>query len=597
MLSLSLRGSKRMCPCQGRAVMKQENTVKRFIRSRTILMSLAVSLMALATFSTPMVAAHSAQPGAAATKIPVSVHRSGVNTPVSGRAFNVYQLPKATGTNARTSGQRQVPFLPIKGASQFAAAKAAVAHTTHAPKAAPMSGPQTLSTQHQFQGMQDSATICPYFGGCQPPDMALASSPQYVAQLVNTSFELFTTTGHSVAGPINLTNFYGVPNPPNNCDPAGPFLSDPRAFYDPNTGFFWTATLQVEGAFGIAPNCPLLSLYWISNFNPTTGAGHVYHFEMTLGTTQAADYTQFGFNKSVIAFSGNMFDTTGGNTFYAEAGFANKTAMQQGKPVTATFFTGFSAGGVIVDTVQPVETITPKLLDPGVEYLVNSFNGDGDPFGDDCFNTACHGFVVWAYNPATHSISGTVMDSNPYIIPPNADQPGCSQCVETIDARITGTPVYSVGSGNGLISFSLDTAVQNGALSIVPGIFWGQIQPVLSGGSVVFAGMYQSGYLAFAGDQAASFGAMMQDKNGRLVMVFDTMSAFLNPSIMYAVRLKTDPLGSLRLPHFLIKGTVSTFDSRWGDYEAASYDGFSANHIWVASEYSIGDWATFIARV
>ena len=271
---------------------------------------------------------------------------------------------------------------------------------------------------------------------------------------------------------------------------------------------------------------------------------------MTLGTTQAADYTQFGFNKDVIAFSGNMFDSHRWNTFYAEAGFANKVAMQKGQPVTATFFTGFSAGGVILDTVQPVETITTKLLDPGVEYLVGSFNGNGDPFGDDCFFTACHGFVVWAYNPATQSISGTFADSNPYIIPPNADQPGCSQCVETIDARITGTPVYSVGSGNGLISFSLDTGIQNGALSVVPGIFWGQIQPALSAGAVVLAGMYQSSYLSFAGDQAASFGAMMQDKHGRLVMVFDTMSASLNPSIMYSTRNAADPLGSLRLPHF-----------------------------------------------
>lgn len=577
--------------------MNQEKIVKRFTHSRNMLFGVAISLLMLATVGTPMVAAHSAQPGAAATTIPVSVHRSGSSATVSGHAMNIYQLPKEAAAPTMHSAARQLPFLTVKSASQFAAAKAAAAHNTHAPRAAAMPGPQTVSSQHEFQGMQDSPSICPYFGGCQPPDMGLASSPKYVAQLVNTSFELFDTTGHSVVGPINLQTFYGVPNPPNNCDPAGPFLSDPRAFYDPNTGFFWTATLQVEGGLGIAPNCPLLSRYWIANFNPTTGVGHVYSFDMRLGTTQVADYTQFGFNKDVIAFSGNMFSTTSANTFYAEAGFAPKAAMQQGKPVTVTFFTGFSAGGVILDTVQPVETITPKLLDPGVEYLIDSFNGFGDPFGDDCFTTACHGLVVWAYNPKTHSMSGTVTNSNPYIIPPNADQPGCSQCVETIDARITGTPVYSVGSGNGLISFSLDTGIQNGAASVVPGIFWGQVQPALSGGSIVFAGVYQSGYLAFAGDQAASFGAMMQDKNGRLVMVFDTMSAFLNPSIMYSVRLKTDPLGSLRLPHFLIKGTVSTFDSRWGDFEAASYDGFSTNHIWVASQYSIGDWATFIARV
>lgn len=91
---------------------------------------------------------------------------------------------------------------------------------------------------------------------------------------------------------------------------------------------------------------------------------------------------------------------------------------------------------------------------------------------------------------------------------------------------------------------------------------------------------------------------MMQDKNGKLFMVFDTMSANLNPSIMIASRKATDPLGSLGNTRFVIQGPSATFDSRWGDFEAASYTGFSSNHIWVASQYSVaGDWNTFIERV
>jgi hypothetical protein len=458
--------------------------------------------------------------------------------------------------------------------------------------------------------MADSATICPYFGGCQPPDMALATSPQFVLQGVNTSYAVYDTQGHLVVGPIDDNTWYGVPPLPNNCDPAGPFLSDPRAFYDPNTRLFWTATLQVEAtAFGVGVNCPNLSLYWIANINMKTGVMHVYNFDMTLGGTvnAGADYTQFGFSGSTIAFSGNMFDFTTGGFDFAEAQFADKATMQTGAPVTPVAFTNFSAGGVLLDTVQPVETETTPANDPGVQYLVNSFNGNGDPFGDDCFFTACQGFVTWAYSPATQTLGGTLVLSqspNPtYLIPANADQPGCIQCVETIDARITGTPVYSVGGGQGLISFSLDTQVNNGGAafpSSVPGILWGQIQVTNFPGNPVIpiANLYQSGYISFAGDRAASFGAMMQDKNGRLVMVFDTMGANLNPSIMVVSRHKSDPLGTIGNAHFIVKGPSATFDSRWGDFEAASYDGFNANHIWVASQYSIsGDWATFIARV
>jgi hypothetical protein len=118
---------------------------------------------------------------------------------------------------------------------------------------------------------------------------------------------------------------------------------------------------------------------------------------------------------------------------------------------------------VFVDTVQPVETETLAGGDPGVQYLANSFNINGDTFGDDCFSTACHGFVVWAYDPATKKISHALTESASYISPPNADEPSCTQCIETIDTRITGTPVYSKGADVPLISFGIGTALFSGS--------------------------------------------------------------------------------------------------------------------------------------
>ncbi|HET9918662.1 MAG TPA: hypothetical protein VFQ30_02385 [Ktedonobacteraceae bacterium] len=533
--------------------------------------------------------------------------------PVNGtmHSANMNSLPKESLAAALTKAPRQLP-IRMAHANKNGASTNKNAPVNKSPIAASGASKSVITG---FQGMADSATICPYFGGCQPPDMALATSSSLVLQGVNTSYAFYNTSGHLVLGPINDVNWYGVPPLPNNCDPAGPFLSDPRAFYDPNTGLFWTATLQVEAAaFGVGVNCPNLSLYWIANINPKTGVMHVYSFDMTLGGTvgAGADYTQFGFNKDVVSFTGNMFDFTTGNYDFAEALFVNKHRMEQGKPVTAVPFTqlgGTSTSGstVFFDTVQPVETITPVSTDPGVEYLINSFNMNGDLFGDDCFLTACQGFIVWAYEPSNQTLGGTLILSqspNPnYIVPPNADQPGCIQCVETIDTRITGTPVYSVGGGQGLITFSLDTGVNNGGAffpSVVPGILWGQVQVTNFPGNPVIplGNLYQSGYVSFAGDQAASFGAEMQDKNGNVFMVFDTMSSNLNPSIMIASRSKSTPLGSLSNFHFVIKGPSATFDSRWGDYEAASYTGFSSNHVWVASQYSIsGDWTTFIAQV
>jgi len=508
-------------------------------------------------------------------------------SPATVTTANLYSLaktPPAAGTRSVPHAMPLLPFGRSKPTSQ-----------RNVPSASPL---MSTSAEKGFNGMSDSATICPYFGGCQPPDMALAASPNYVLQGVNTSFALYSTSGKLFAGPFNAQTFFGVPNPaPSGCDPAGPFLSDPRAFYDPNDGLFWAAILQVEKAFGIAPHCHFVSAYWIANLDPASGTMHIYRFDMALGTTNTADYTQFGFNSQTVSFTGNMFNQKGTAYVYAETQFADKQAMEAGAPVTPVAFVGLSANGVLVDTVQPVETETPTASDPGVQYLVNSFNMNGDPFGDDCFSTACHGFMVWAYDPTTQSLSHAFAESPTYIVPPNADEPGCTQCIETIDTRITGTPVFSLGAGPPLISFGIGTALFNGSQTVA-GILWGQIEPSLSGGSVTTASIYQDGHIVFAGDQAVSFPAVMQDVNGNLFMVFDTMSHTLNPSIMVTQRRASQTLGTLGRPVLIKQGLAPTFNSRWGDYEATSYDGFTTNNVWVASQYSGSnqDWATFISQ-
>jgi hypothetical protein len=501
-----------------------------------------------------------------------------------------------------------LPFLTGVSPSVYAQRKAAAAHTknapvltdANAPTHSSSSDPNTPPTKTSFQGMADSASICPYFGGCQPPDMALGASTQWVFQGVNTSFAVYDTSGNIQSGwPKNSQVFFGVPNPPNSCDPNGPFLSDPRALYDINDGRFWAATLQIEGAFGVASNCPFQTLYWIgvSQTSDPNGTWNVYAFDMSLGTTNGADYTQVGIDAHAFYFGGNMFNQAGTAYEYDEIFAANKKTMEAGKSVTAYGFSQLSVGGVLVDTVEPVQSETPSYAGPPDGLFVNTFNMNGDPNGNNCFSSACSGIVVWAMTrPGTpnEKLVGTDVSTTTYISPPNADQPGCSQCIETIDTRITATPVFAKGT----ISWSIDTAVQN-KTQIVPAILWGQVTPQIANGRLKGAFIYQSNYFGFQGDQDASFGAMMPDQNGNLIMIYDTMSSSLNPSTAYTGRRATFPLGHFHdAGKFLQVGLAPTGDSRWGDYEATSYDGFSTDNIWMASQYSGSntDWATVIGE-
>lgn len=503
---------------------------------------------------------------------------------------------------------KAMPLLTGVSSAVYAQRKANAAHNQLAPvgNSPRYTIPATSSTKTptrtvSFQGMADSASICPYFGGCQPPDQALATSRSYVVQGDNTSFAVYSTSGTLQAGwPKNAQSFFGVPNP-GSCDPAGPFLSDPRAFYDANDSRFWVAMLQVEGAFGLN-SCPFLTRYWIavSKTSDPRGAWNVYAFDMSLGTTNAADYTQFGFDQQAIYFSGNMFNQAGSAYEYAEIFGATKSSMENGLGVTAFGFSGLfvtSSTKVLVDTVQPVEAqLASKYDGPRGGLFINSWNMNGDPFGDNCFSTSCHGLSIWTLtNPGTSNsgLTFAFVNSASYILPPAADQPGCTRCIETLDTRISGTPPYR----NGLISFALETGINNGS-QVVPGIFWGQVAPQMNdGGTLTGAVLYQQGNFFYSGDGTASFGALMPDADGDLFMVFEFMNSSTNPEVAYTARRVTFPLGSFHDGGLVLKaGAAPTSNSRWGDYEATSYDG--ANNVWFAGEYSAsnGDWSTYIGR-
>jgi hypothetical protein len=102
--------------------------------------------------------------------------------------------------------------LPDVSSSVYDKYKAAAAHNPNAPvapysyKINQASSNRTSTTRVQtpglttsFQGMADSSSICPP-SGCEVPDNALAASPNWVLQGVNTSFAVYNTSGNLQPG-------------------------------------------------------------------------------------------------------------------------------------------------------------------------------------------------------------------------------------------------------------------------------------------------------------------------------------------------------------------------------------------------------------
>jgi hypothetical protein len=455
-------------------------------------------------------------------------------------------------------------------------------------RSATLLGSGTPPALTQFSGMQNSRSICPYYGGCQPPDAALAASSSWVVEGVNTSFAVYDTSGVLQTGwPKTAQSLFNVPNP-GSCDPNGPFLENPRAFYDPTDGRFWVAIAQVEGAFGIN-FCPEQSVYWVavSQTSNPTGAWNVYAFNMRQGTTNVADFTQTGLDGQAVYFGGNMFDLTGSIFQYDEIFAASKALMEAGMPVVAHGLKNIAFGTTMLDTVQPVLV---EGSSPPAGVFVASLNIDSG--GGNCV-LGCSGIHVFAMsNPLTQpAFTHRSASSMTYTLAPPADQPQCLACIETFDTRISATPVYS----GGVITYALETAVANGS-TIVPGVMWGQVKVRFAGQNIASASTTQNAVLSFGGDQAASFGAVMPDPANDIFMVFDTMSATLNPGIEYVGRLSADPPGKFESPVFVKRGMANTIDSFWGAYGATSFDAASGD-VWIAAEYAghNGDWSTYVA--
>ncbi|HEX3508811.1 MAG TPA: hypothetical protein VHW94_10510 [Candidatus Dormibacteraeota bacterium] len=487
-----------------------------------------------------------------------------------------------------------------------------------------------------FIGQQSSATTCSYFGpGCNPPDMAIAASTQFVLQGVNSQFEVLDTSGHVQPGfPVSAQNFFGVPNVTNTdgtpCDTAHrsqPFMSDPRALYDPIDNRFWAAMLQVENALGIAADCPFKSVYYIavSQTSDPRGRWNVYEFNMSLDGQFAADFTQIGLNGDAVYFSANMFGPSTGlnGGFYGEIFEANKSKMERGKAsFTADGFFNMkvtgpgntaATGPLLADTLNPALNLDGSG-GPG-EPFTDTMDGPDPMTGHFCgffgggAADSCSGLGLWRMtNPIGHDSGGgapklsfTLVPTKPFIFSAPSDQPSCNQCIDPSDLRISATPIVR----GGVLYGAWETGLSNGS-QVVPSIEWARVRL----GSDVSA---RTGYYNFSGDTSASYPALMPDSYGNVVMLYERMSSTIFPETRFIVSGED---GQFHGAGTLLKagdtnyrpqlcGTANLPVCRWGDYSAASFDG--SGTIWVAGEYAnqlnLGppqngrNWGTWIGAV
>ena len=417
-----------------------------------------------------------------------------------------------------------------------------------------------------FAGLNSTGSI--------PPDCTMAAGPQHVLVAVNSVFAIFNKTGGAALFQQNFSAWFA--NVITNAK-----IFDPKLIYDQHSDR-WVLLVAA------LPLNPALNQSWFllsvsQTADPMSGWWN-YIYDATLDGTTAtnnwADYPSLGVDNQAIYVSANMFQF-GGAYQYAKIRLFSKASLYAGAATGYVDFNGMAdADGSKSFTVQPCHTFGA----PQVQYFVNSlYPSTASPTQ----NT----LTLWALtNPlTTPAISGRVVTTDPYGLPPKAAQSGGGTPIDTGDVRICNA-VFRGGS----VWLALTSFHDWGDGVNVPVAHWFQINA--TSGALVQQGIFGGPRRSYC------YPVVMPDSNGNMTMLFARIGSAEFASIGYTGRLSTDPVGQLQPSAFLRSGVANylAVDSnglnRWGDYNGIACDPADGRTVWLHSEFAsaVNTWSTWI---
>ena len=484
-----------------------------------------------------------------------------------------------------------------------------------------------------------------------PPDQGLCEGNGEVIEPVNTIFSIYSASSHTSTGVVSLTQFFtGKHEIDRTVDPPtfGPFLSDPRCYYDPDAKRFVMTILELpfdsSGNFFNGKSHILLA---VSKGSAPTTATSDWYFVAIDGTDDGSaaddgsgrilpkhpgcpcfgDQPLLGADRYGIYITTNEFSTLGDEFNGAQIYAIDKQALWggtlkyqaiQGAPIPLAEGPAYS--------LQPAASPTAASWDTdngGTEYMLSALDFDA---------TTDNRIAVWALTntkslddptPAVTLTDPAILASETYGQPPNAEQKkgpiplGSSlgeslEQVQTNDDRMNQV-VYAAGK----LWSGVNTVVRtsNGASSSTDrsGIAYFIVTPSTPSATSVAGAIAKQGYVALGNNDSVMYPSIGVNAAGKGVMVFSLSGHHYYPSAAYAPIDAVNGAGAI---HIAAAGTRPTDDlsgyaafggdgaARWGDYSAAvaGEDG----SIWTATEWIPGtfgyppflaNWGTLIGKV
>jgi len=453
----------------------------------------------------------------------------------------------------------------------------------------------------------------------EPPDQGLCAGNGYVVETVNDVIRVFDTQGNPLTGVEDLNSFFGFAPQVIRSTPSviGPFLSDPRCFFDHQARRWFVTSLVQDNGNNAGASGRNFNLIAVSQTDHPTGAFTVFIYDVTddgqNGTPNHAGCPCFGDQPLFGADQFGVYQTT--NEFGTTFNGAQIYAIS--KPELVAAAASPSAPLPVIVHIDASQQLVPF---GGLSYSIqpatspSGDESDGDP-GDALKNgaeyflsalqfidTFDNRIAVWAItntkslskSSPTLTLSFSVISSETYGQP----NPAVQKAGETPLGALVGEAEELINTNDDRMNQVVfaDGVLYGGVNSLLSvggadhqGIAWFGVKPDFDGPTLKGRVVTQ-GYVAVAGADVY-FPSLGLSDSGNGVIAFSLSGAKYFPSAAYV-----DVIDGHALPFVHIAGAGQDPDDgfsgyvafgangvgRWGDYSAAVADG---DRIWFASEY------------
>jgi len=471
-------------------------------------------------------------------------------------------------------------------------------------------------------------------GPAEPPDQGLCAGNGFVMEQINLAMAVYDTHGNLLAGPVPLNQFYGLTPELSAAGVFGPFLSDPKCYFDPATQRWFSTILEIDtdpakGAFAtrsalflaVSQTSSPIGNYSIFSFDTTDdGTDGTPSHPHCANTGCFGDQPLLGADAFGIYVSTNEFPIPNlpffnGTQIYA---ISKADLVADVAPTVIHVDVGETIpvplqdqpGGIwysVQPATSPEAGKAGEETRAGTEYFLSALQFGPAPFDDRV--------AVWALSNTSSldrrrpelKLRHVVISSESYGMsqagPFAGTQPaGPTPLLDLLNATQNDMDTLELISANddrmnqvvfagGKLYSGVNTSVTVGGQDL-QGIAYFIVTPSDSQGALS-ASVSGQGYVSVANDHVF-YPSIGVSGDGKAVMTFSLSGPDYFPSAAYAPISRKGHVGNIRLAAAGVgpadgASGYNFFNSptpgivRWGDYSAALTD--SDGNIWFATEY------------